>query len=77
VLPFLFGDAIVGRVDLKADRKQGALRVQSAFAEPGAPAETAEALLAELRRMADWLRLARIEITRKGDLAPALAKLTR
>jgi uncharacterized protein YcaQ len=74
-LPFLLGDAIVGRVDLKADRKQGALLVQSAFAEPGAPAETAEALHGELRRMADWLELERIEINGKGDLAPALAKL--
>ena len=61
------------RVDLKADRKGGVLKVLSAFAEPRAPAETAAALIGELRSMASWLGLERVEISRNGDLAPALA----
>jgi hypothetical protein len=77
VLPFLLGDRIVGRVDLKADRKAGLLRVMAAWAEPGAPAETAEELALELTRLAGWLGLSAVVVEPRGDLAPALAVLTR
>jgi uncharacterized protein YcaQ len=73
VLPFLQGEAITARVDLKAERKAGVLSVQSAHAEPGADAATPGLLAAELKLMAAWLGLDRVEVRPKGDLAPALA----
>jgi uncharacterized protein YcaQ len=73
VLPFLLGDSIVARVDLKADRRDGVLRVHAAYAEPGAPPETATELAAELWSLAGWLGLADVAVARRGDLAAALA----
>ena len=75
VLPFLLGDRLVGRVDLKADRQAGVLRVQAAYAEPGVDAgAVAAALAAELRTMADWMELEHVAVTGAGDLAPQLAR---
>lgn len=73
VLPFLEGDAITARVDLKADRKAGVLIVQASHAEPWANAATPVLLAAELKRMAGWLGLESVRVEKKGDLATALS----
>jgi uncharacterized protein YcaQ len=72
VLPFLEGDALTARVDLKSDRKAGVLIVQSAHAEPWASDETPVKLAHELKRMAGWLGLESVRVQKKGDLAEAL-----
>jgi uncharacterized protein YcaQ len=74
VLPFLLGDELVARVDLKADREARLLRIPGVFTENGRePGPIAAALAEELALMADWLELDGIAVAERGDLAPALA----
>ena len=74
VLPFLFGDQLVARVDLKADRHAGILRAHGVFGELGVPTgEVAAAIAAELRAMAEWLGLPNgVEVGDRGDLAASV-----
>ncbi|HEX5262219.1 MAG TPA: crosslink repair DNA glycosylase YcaQ family protein, partial [Phenylobacterium sp.] len=73
VLPFLEGDALTARVDLKADRKAGVLIVQSAHPEPWASDATPVRLAQELQLMAGWLGLEGVRVEKRGELADALA----
>jgi uncharacterized protein YcaQ len=73
VLPFLLGDQLVGRVDLKADRHTGRLLAQAAYVEPGnEPGAVAEAMASELQAMATWLGLESIAATGRGSLGKPL-----
>jgi uncharacterized protein len=78
VCPFVLGDTLVARCDLKADRGRKVLMVQSAFVEPGQNARrVAPELVLELRHMQAWLDLDRIEVAKRGDLATALRRTMR
>ena len=77
VFPFLLGDTLVARCDLKADRQRKVLMVQSAFLEPAQDAGRVGPELAdELRQMQAWLELDRIEVAERGDLAAKLRRAT-
>jgi uncharacterized protein YcaQ len=73
VLPFLLGERIVARVDLKADRAARVLRVPGAYTEEHAKAgDVAPALAQELHALAAWLELDGIEVEPRGDLSRRL-----
>ncbi|RBY88221.1 winged helix-turn-helix domain-containing protein [Blastococcus sp. TBT05-19] len=75
VLPFLLDDRLVARVDLKADRQAGVLRVQAAHAEEGVDRPVVAAALAdELRLMAGWMELPDVAVAERGDLWPHLSR---
>ena len=78
VLPFLLGERLVARVDLKADRKVRRLLAVAAYVERHAkPKPVAKALAAELQAMSGWLDLDAVQIGRKGGFARPLAAALR
>jgi uncharacterized protein len=72
-LPLLVDDRIVGRIDLKSDRQNRVLRVQSAWREAGQPGGYEGRLATLLRETAAWQGLDSIEVMGRGDLAPAIS----
>ncbi len=73
VLPFLLGEQLVARVDLKADRRAATLRVLGATGEPGQDeGPLAVELAAELRSLRGWLGLEHLSVTARGSLGQAL-----
>ena len=73
VLPFLYGDQIVARLDVRAERRQGQLAVHGVHLEPaGLDEQGVAALVGELRRFAGWLGLASVEINCQSDIARRL-----
>jgi uncharacterized protein len=77
VLPFLMGDRIVGRVDLKADRQASALQVRGGSVEAGVDMkEVAPRLKAQLDALGAWLELERVRVmSRRGELMKVLARV--
>ena len=76
VLPFLVDGELVGRVDLKSDRRSGKLLVHGAYGEEGHyPHEIAGRLAPELIAMCEWLGLGDVDISHRGNLATGLRKL--
>lgn len=73
VLPFLLDEALVGRVDLRADRAAGALRVHAVHWEVGAVARRPDApdeLAAELADLATFLGLDEVHRDDRGPGVP-------
>ncbi|WP_426234050.1 winged helix-turn-helix domain-containing protein [Pseudomonas sp. TWP3-2] len=73
VLPFLHNERIAARVDLRAERALGRLAVHAVHEEDqGLDDEGMHALALNLRRMADWLGLERVQLNCQRESASRL-----
>lgn len=78
VIPFLMGDQLVARVDLKADRQKSTLIVKSAHLEEGQDSGLVTSELApQLDAMSQWLGLEQVSVDRRGNLSRELAAAMR
>lgn len=75
-LPLLYRGNLVGRIDLKSDRKAGDLLVQSAWHEPQLTAKVTDAIAIDLAKhlaeIKKWQGLTTTRIADKGNLAQQL-----
>jgi uncharacterized protein YcaQ len=75
VMPFLMDGRLVARIDVKADRKAGALLVLAGHAEPGEDeARIADNLDPVLASLAGWLDLPQVRITARTRMGLALRR---
>ncbi len=75
VLPFLLGEELVGRIDVKAERDKGVLRVKGAWHEEAtaaSPEQIAASLRVELTSLATFQGLTDVVVEAKGNLSPLL-----
>ena len=62
VLPAVVGERLAGRIDARADRAAGVLRVPALHLEPGATKADEAAIRAEATELASWLGLERVDV---------------
>lgn len=73
VMPFLMGNQLVARVDLKAERQEATLMVKSSHVEEGQDsARVASELAKQLNAMSQWLGLEQVTVDRSGNLSTDL-----
>lgn len=73
VLPILYGDRLIGRIDARMDRSNGKLIINSVYAEEGAPAdlETASMIQKSIEQLSGFLGAEEVEY---GTVVPAFWK---
>ena len=71
VLPILWGDRLIGRVDPRMDKVGERLLVHSVHAEPGAPTgrEVSEGIRETIQRLAEFLGAREVEYSRRVPTA--------